>query len=966
MGWQDKAIRVDTPPTATGGWQSRAIRVDPPPAAPPAPPADPIGLPMPPGGTYGPPVPQPDNSFLGRTVRGLKVGSQAVGSGIADLLGTPVDVANAGTNLGLAGIDKLAEALGGNFDYRISDPVGGSNSIRNAAAEGITAAFGPGALVDHQDMTPHERILSDAERFAAANLAGSGLLSKFRDLAPRGLAAPYVASGSDARVLAGDAAAGLGSGALLGAYHEYAPQYVQDKLGGLGDLAAAFGGGIGGARLMNAGESIASKMANVPSKLASVPEHMIPIDPETALPVKRSDMARAAQMVQQQAYDPAAASAEISRYLDTAGDGAHPTSALITADPGLNAVERRLRAADPKDFIGRDQAVMSSATQNVKAPRPENASPAAAEASATRQIQEAEGAARSNVIDRAQALAAGEANQFALADAFSGTRSLDQASRDLNRAIVTDTYLPDRAAKNAAYDAAAADPNVVVRTENVNRAADEALAENRMLNPALRDSRSTSLADAFTAPGATPTANAGGGLPSVDVGPQVPPTTRTLAEAMRDRAALSRTESEARAQGNFAGADTAASLRRGINADIRTAAESGVPGTEGLQRADALYRNDFAPTYREGYVNPDFFKAVDRGESLPPETTAGKYLVGGPASRAAAEDLSRVIARAPDPAAATAAATDYVLSDAVRAGIIQNGKISENRLARFMAAREGMFSQIPEIKARFDQLLAGTRSGNAQMQQLTADLQKASDNLKLTESQINGGVLKMIAGADPRVAVDSVFSSRNPAARMKEATAAFAHDPAASAGWKAAVSDWMVDKVTMAGKASVSAGEDAMSLAALRRTFHQNEAALAEVFSPEEMQILRQAQTRLEVLSRKGMQASSGSATAETAGGMRGVLTALAGPVGTVTAVVRGALIAGSLERRVRIIAEQFPDTNAAAAKLIRRAMFDPRIMKLMLDFPTSDAQMYTWSANLNRLLSVQSGAENSGRTSGE
>lgn len=885
--------------------------------------------------------------------RGLRLGGQATGAGAADIAGMPVDLIDLGANATRWGIDQIVQMMGGpaqEHPYQ-SNPTGGSRSIRDTAAAGVEKAFGPDAIINPEDMTPEERVIYEANRFASANLIGSGLVSQFRNAVPRSLSAPYEASGSDGRVLLGDAFAGLGSGALTGAYHEYAPESMQSPIA---DLLLAIGGGVGGSKLAGAADSVTSGLRNVPDRMTTVPESIIPRDPKTMLPSKTSDVANAAALVQGKTYSPQDAAAEIQSYLDAAGPGANPTAGMISADPGLLSVERKMRATDPVPFIANDQAVMDAVSGKLTGVRPEGADALAPGAAAEAEIAKALGGAQDSVLRANQGVQGQEAALQALADSFSGTRSLDQASRDLDAAAVSDAYFRDRNLKNSLYDTAAADPNVVVRTDNVNAAADAALAENRMLNPALRDSRSTNLAEAFTSPGEAAPANPGM-LPSTDAAAQ-PPVTRTLAEVMRDRAALSRTEAEARATGNYAGADTAASLRRGINADVRTAAESGVPGTEGLSAADAFYRNEFAPTYREGNVAPDFFRGVDKDSqrtTMLPEATASKFLVGGPASRAAAEDLSRVIARTSDPAAATAAATDYVLADAVRAGVIQNGKISENRLAQFMAAREGMFSQIPAIKQRFDDLLTGTRSGNAQMQQLTADLDKASQNLKLTEKQINEGALKLVAGADPKKAVDAVFASRNPTESMREATAAFAKDPQTADGWKAAVSDWMVAKMTTASKAGVSSDEFTVSLPKMRAAFKQNERALAEVFDPEEMQQLQQAYTRLEALSRRGTQASSGSATAENLGGLRGVITALANPAGTVTMLTRGALMAGSVERRIKVIAEQFPDGNMAANRLIERAMFDPKIMKHLQEFPTSDAQIYTWSAKLNELLGL-------------
>ena len=884
-----------------------------------------------------------------QTLRSLRLGTQDVGRGVAGLVGLPGDIANIGFDTSMSLADMIAGWLGGDLPD-VRSPVAGSNDISQATAGAVDAVLGEGAVIPWSDRSQDERVLGRAVELGAESAIGSGLISQGRNVLPRTLTAPFEAAGSDARVLAGDTAAGVGSGAVMQSWREYAPDWLQ---GPIADIVSGLAGGLGGAKLANVGEGAARGVRGVPDRFTAMPENVIPRDPETMLPVMRDDYARASALLQEKAFDPKVAADEITAYLDAAGPGANPTSALITGDPGLISTERQLRVGDAApDFIAADQAAMGTISDRVRATRPEGADPEAPRPVAAQSIEAQLAAARQPVDQAQRAVTEQDLILEDIVTALTGGRSSDQASRDLDRAIVEQTYLPDRATKNTLYDAAAANPDTVVRTENVRRTADEMLQRNLGLNPALRDPKATGLAEAFTFPqdGAVPPT--GQTLPSAE--PPLPPVTRTLKEAMRDRQALSTIESEARAQGNFGRADTARGLKSGVNADVRTAAESGVPGTEALAAADKNYREDFAPTYREGYAAPDFFREIDRDpfrNATPPEMTAGRFLVGGPASRAAAEDVAAIIARTPDPASATASATDYVLSDAVRAGVVRDGRVNEQALAKFMAAREGMFSQIPEIGTRFNDLLQRTQQGNADASALAAELDRTAKNLNLTERQVNEGALKLIAESEPRKAVGRVFAQPDSVAAMREATTTFSADPAAAAGWKAAVSDWLIDHVSTASKAGVAREDVTVTLAKLDRVLRSNEKALAEVFDPNEMNLLKQAQTRLEVLSKRGTQASSGSATAENLRGLRGVVTALANPAGIVTMMTRGALMAGSVERRIKTVAAMFPDADAAANILILRAATDPRIMEHMLRFPTTDAQVYTWSAKLNELL---------------
>ena len=583
---------------------------------------------------------------------------------------------------------------------------------------------------------------------------------------------------------------------------------------------------------------------------------------------------------------------------------------------------------------------MDSASESVSGLRPEGADPQAARNMAAGSIEEMLAEARRRVAEAQNAATQQDTQLGALAASVSGGRGADQASRDLDRVLVDETYLPARTEKNRLYDEAASAPGAVVGTQGARSAAEAEAARIGQTNPALRDPKAASVADAFAAPNGA--------------------ETRPLADVLQDRKALGTVASEARAKGDFERADTAQTVRRGINEDIDAAAASGAPGTEKLAAADVNYKERFAPYFRNGTVSPKFFEGIDRDMtrgSTPPEATAGKFLVAGPTSRAAAKDVADILSISPSSVEGRAAATEYVMADAVSKGVVKNGKVDENSLARFMAQREGMLSQLPETKAAFDKLLADVRSGNVQASKLADDLAQAMSESKLTQKQIDQGVLSLVADSDPRKAVASVFSSKDPAAAMDEAVTAFKDVPEAAAGWKAAVTDYLIEKVTTASKAAVSDANDTVSLPALRRLFDQNEVALSKVFSADEMSALQQVKKKLEVMSNRGAQASSGSATAENLGGLRGVIRDLAGPAGFVTMMRRGALMAGSVERRVKMVADQFPDADATAIKLIKRAQFDPELAKLLLDFPTSDAQIYTWTRKLNQLL-VAAGAE--------
>ncbi|MEM8773843.1 MAG: hypothetical protein AAGF53_02355 [Pseudomonadota bacterium] len=858
--------------------------------------------------------------------RGLQLGTQGLGRGIAGLFGLPSDLGELAANAGVSIGDAITGADSGTVDI----PLGGQE-IYDLMADGVRSAFGNDAIIDRSAMTPQEQVRDQAVSLGTEALLGSSGIRALKDVMPRGLAAPFNAPGSEARVVAGDTAAGVGAGTMLETYDQNVPQSTQDQLGIFGDLFAGLLGGVGGAGALRTTERAADAASGVVGRRAE-PRGTVPVDPETAQPFSRNDVGRAATLLQQETLDPAKASQNIADYLASVSGGPSPSTALIADDPGLLSLERRLRSgpASP-EFIAADRAVMDDASNQLQGIRPSDGDPTAAREAAQNIIEAALSAPRV-AVEAAQANVSEQDQVMTdLVDELMSLRTRDQASRDLDRALVDDTFLPARAEKNRLFEEAA-DSGVEVGTDATR---DAATAEKERLsrsNPALRDQQSQSVADAF----------------SESDGP------RGLADVLEDRRGLKNVENTARSQGNFGQADTARSVRKGIDTDVEAAAQSGAPGTEALAAADANFKENFAPYFRDGTVSPQFFKSLDRDPtrgSTPPEATAEKFLRAGSSSKAAAEDVAQILSISPSREEGIAAATEYALADAVGKGVVQNGKVNENALAKYMSQREGMFEALPEVKGRFDQLLADVRDGNAKSNELGEKLTAALEDAKLTERDVNKGVTKLISDSDPSKAVTGVLNRPDPVAAMKEATEALKGDKRALRGWKAAVADHFTDKVTTASKAAVSDGNDTISLPAISREFKKNREALAEVFTPDDMNALQQIEKRLEVMSKRGSQASTGSATAENFGGLRGVLRDLAGPAGLVTMVSRGALMAGSVERRIKAVADQFPDANAAAVKLINQAQFDPALAKHLLDFPTKDEQVYTWTRKLNQMI---------------
>src|SRR5262249_40375715 len=90
----------------------------------------------------------------------IGIGAQKVGAGAADIAGMPVDLVTAGLNAGSA-VGNAALKYGAGVKKpvlpTITNPVGGSQSIKNAAT-GVARAFGYPVYEDQR--------MNDAQRFA--------------------------------------------------------------------------------------------------------------------------------------------------------------------------------------------------------------------------------------------------------------------------------------------------------------------------------------------------------------------------------------------------------------------------------------------------------------------------------------------------------------------------------------------------------------------------------------------------------------------------------------------------------------------------------------------------------------------------------------------------------------------------------------------------------------------------------
>ena len=268
-----------------------------------------------------------------------------------------------------------------------------------------------------------------------------------------------------------------------------------------------------------------------------------------------------------------------------------------------------------------------------------------------------------------------------------------------------------------------------------------------------------------------------------------------------------------------------------------------------------------------------------------------------------------------------------------------------------------MLSQIPAIDKEVRGLLSEVTNRSAKTGAMKLELERASAGLKRTEKEIDQSALSLLIDADPRHAAASVMRSSDPVAAATELQATFKGNKAAERGWRAAVADHLIESLGTSSKAGIADDIDAVSLDKLATYFRKNEGALKVVFG-DDMKYLQQARRRLELLSNKAVQAArAGSEVPKS-----GLVTMLKKPLDVVLRLTYGALEGGSRMRKYNVLAEQLPDTTAAANELVKRAMFDPEVAKHLLNRPVAEIATPAWNKKLNRLMGWAEAGRASGR----
>lgn len=877
-----------------------------------------------------------------------QAGVQGTGSGLAHLVGGLPDLVNAGTNLLIAGADKGSQMLGGpELPFRFGSV---SNDIKNVTSQVAESVGIP--VRNEADFSPNEKLAYNINDFGA-QAAGSLPLLAQRALtrsaemtagsgpkALDSLVKPY-AGDNIGRTVIGDAAGATGAAVAKTKLDENG--YDNPLL----QMLAVIAGGMGGAAIPQTAERGARSVASAAGKpfgtnIDKPVSGMVNSSLEDA-PVTKAVSDRAAATLRNEAVNPDDAlvrmRANQAELQGLTPDAPMPSPAHLSEDPGLAALEGKVRANNPAPAIARDREFNSKVRDTVDRVAPDGSTPQAL-VDRVQRVADARNNIAQGEIQHAQGRAQG-VQMSRVAEAEASVQPYQghgpEASQRLDQSIVDNGYIPARAEKNRLYNEGVPGDTPV----DLSGSADAARRVRGTVEQAMPSQQARQMDPALL-------------NDAENLGPS------TYDAARQNRMALSEERNRARAAGDFTRADNIGEVRRPIDAEMNRVNPA----------AEQNYRENFAPTYRPGPGDEaaKFTKAIDGDgtrSKTPPSQTAGRFLRPGQLEKHDA--LVRMIEGSADPQQGQAAAREYLMADMAGSGVVDRttGVIRPDRLRQWQQKWGNLDNVTPGFHREITDMAQRAQRGERLAGGFADELAAATTNARQTQEQIDRGAFGLVLNSDPDKAVHAVMSQPNRSGRaLDELIRVTEGDPQARNGLKAAVRDYLVNKATSNASEKLRPGDTRgpVSQAKLASIFKEHEQEMARVFSPEEMNTLRAGHKALELANIERLRVSSGSDTAQKSGLVDQFLgTSLGKGVEAALRLKYGMLKAGgmiSTGRRMLSGVTGGPNPDEVV-RVIERASVDPELMGLLLGrkMPVGSP---AWNSKLNKLMALETGARES------
>lgn len=880
--------------------------------------------------------------------------------GLADAAGAPVDLMAGATNLAATGLDKLAGLFGGSFDPRVENPVLGSDWIANLASKLYEGAGGH--VVQSEDVSGPVHVAGEAARGAAASLPlAMGLASGPVQASGRltTLTKPYVAD-TGATILR-DTAAGAGAGVASGSYDQFAPDVVKESAADpFLRLGTAMLGGIGGAGVASVGEGLTRGTGNLARNMVrGSADPSAPVNPNTGAPYSRTEMDNGARVAQSMPTNRAQAVDNIKEntadFAQFANPSETPTVGMLADDIGMAMQENILRSKDAQRFAERDAARRSAASQKVESSAPRGAEGRAFTGEATKQYDDILSAAKQSVEDAVGQQADAKSKVQAQNSQFEEFRARQPQASEALSGEFNAARSAARGEKNARYDAA--DPATPVDgrflTEAVDRI-DAGMSRAEQMNPG-------------------PYAEIAGRVRALTADGQ--PVTYGDVKALRAQISEARKSAVTASGQSVAGSGADVQRLDDLANVVSHLADEVNP------EAARFYREEYAPKFKQGKAG-EYGAAADRavrtgGESSAtrPSEFAGKFL----RAPEDAASLKRALtpeetAQAKLPGEAPEGPSrgmfpqseqnvrDWMMGDLAKSGVLtDNAEIRYDRFRQWADKNRKIIDQFPELQKTVDAELATAQKGGMISKQLAQQVAEAKANLGTTEQELRRSALQSAIGNSPENAVASIMGSGDPEKRMTEMVDRLSGNQEATDGLKAAVRDWIKQKAGTTSKIVGDPDTTRFSRANLEKLFNQHEKTLAKLYSPEEMNALRQAHKLLGAEAKLDVRTTSGSNTVDKLNAGRKAEEAQRARLLEAALKAKfGVLKGGGVFRTVSLFLQSLPDSNKGLQDLLFEMQFDPELAQHLLTRPVKEVGGPAWNSRLNALLAAATASRES------
>lgn len=402
--------------------------------------------------------------------------------------------------------------------------------------------------------------------------------------------------------------------------------------------------------------------------------------------------------------------------------------------------------------------------------------------------------------------------------------------------------------------------------------------------------------------------------------------------------------------------------RQGVTSELENLAETDPNFGQARQEAEDFFRQG-APVYRgdaDRQTVAGQIRSSELSQSAPPLSQIPEQYF---ATREGAQNLKTILANDPK---AQAKITEYLVQDMLDV-VGKDGQISPAKIDAYLRNRADALAQFPAARKQIEAMRSRIVSATGKMTDLEIDLKAKRAVQEATEVDLNTGAARLFLGTTPDKAVDAILGGKNPKADMKAALQLLSKDPDGRAveGFKQALLDRVYERTT--NKSKLSSGDRSTSQSkTLSNLSGDQQAALAEVYSPEAMNAVRAVEKQIEILARKSRQATSGSSTVET-GLNRQALEAM----GKLS--LRGALgnfKGGAASANIQLLADTIkvvPGLNDAAKQqavrdLLAKSMQDPDLALKLLNRPVDPEKIPMWNRQLLNAVGIQTATREEGR----